>query len=286
MTVRFLRNGVKVSGLGVGADGETDIRGNSNKGEITSGERVRAKRRGRKPALHPEARSNTSTYKSWENARQRCRNPRHPQYADYGGRGIRCDISVIDIISTIGPRPGLDYSLERISLDRGYECGNLTWATRREQARNRHTTTFLAHAGERLPIVVWAERLGLSASTISNRLARGWTVERALTTPKPDEAAQKAARKAAWEAKVSREATDKRWEEGTEMLKALCAQYPAVVASRGAHSVPARFLRKKVEFTLDVYLEDYPMRWWLLSDEVVSSVLADNPTAAEIEDAL
>lgn len=36
----------------------------------------------------------------------------------------------------IGPRPpGL--TLERVDNERGYEPGNVTWATRSEQARNR-----------------------------------------------------------------------------------------------------------------------------------------------------
>ena len=37
--------------------------------------------------------------------------------------------------------------------------------------------------GERLTIREWAERTGIPANVISNRLNRGWTPERAVNTP-------------------------------------------------------------------------------------------------------
>lgn len=37
----------------------------------------------------------------------------------------------------VGPRPSLAYSLDRIDNDRGYEPGNVRWATDSEQQQNR-----------------------------------------------------------------------------------------------------------------------------------------------------
>jgi hypothetical protein len=42
---------------------------------------------------------------------------------------------------------------------------------------------WLEMGGERLTIVQWSKRLGIPKSTIGGRLRRGWSVERALTTP-------------------------------------------------------------------------------------------------------
>ena len=42
----------------------------------------------------------------------------------------------------------------------------------------------LAHRGRSMTIVRWAEETGLTRSTIRGRLAMGWSVERALETPR------------------------------------------------------------------------------------------------------
>ena len=81
----------------------------------------------------------------WTNITQRCTNPRHPDYAYYGARGItiysRWQGSSLpfreDILGELGPRPDSSYTLDRKDNSKGYEPGNLRWATRSEQALNR-----------------------------------------------------------------------------------------------------------------------------------------------------
>ena len=75
-------------------------------------------------------------------AKKRCTNVCAPAYKNYGGRGIAfCFVSVRAgvqwVLDTLGPRPSAQHSLDRIDNDRGYEPGNLRWATRSEQARNK-----------------------------------------------------------------------------------------------------------------------------------------------------
>lgn len=72
----------------------------------------------------------------------RCTNPKQPHWEHYGGRGIGvCQRwrSFEAFIADMGRRPTGPprYTLERINNDRGYEPGNVKWATYSEQQRNR-----------------------------------------------------------------------------------------------------------------------------------------------------
>jgi hypothetical protein len=73
--------------------------------------------------------------------RQRCLNPRSPAFANYGERGILIYPPWIDSFETfladVGPRPSGMYSLDRIDVNGHYEPGNVRWATRSQQAKNR-----------------------------------------------------------------------------------------------------------------------------------------------------
>jgi len=82
----------------------------------------------------------TPEYGSYHAAKKRC-NPKHKdKYPDYAGRGIRFKFKNFQqFLDHIGPRPEpkVNYSLERIDNDGHYELGNVKWATKLEQARNR-----------------------------------------------------------------------------------------------------------------------------------------------------
>lgn len=71
--------------------------------------------------------------------RQRCRNPRHPNYLDYGGRGIEIDPSweiYRDFLADMGkPLPRM--TLERRDNEKGYSKENCYWATMKEQNENK-----------------------------------------------------------------------------------------------------------------------------------------------------
>jgi len=70
-------------------------------------------------------------------AKSRCQNPRVASYHNYGGRGIQFKFtSFDDFISEIGSRP-IGYTLDRINNEGHYELGNIRWASRQEQNKNR-----------------------------------------------------------------------------------------------------------------------------------------------------
>lgn len=76
-------------------------------------------------------------YSAFIMARKRCRNPKDPGYADYGGRGIEFRFSTIEEwMAEVGMKPSPQHSIDRINNDGHYEKGNLRWATRSQQARN------------------------------------------------------------------------------------------------------------------------------------------------------
>jgi hypothetical protein len=82
---------------------------------------------------------------AWQNAIQRCENPRFPRYQDYGGRGIafhpawRHDFRAF--LRDVGPRPSAQHSLDRVDVNGHYEPGNVRWATTAEQNRNQRRPT-------------------------------------------------------------------------------------------------------------------------------------------------
>lgn len=78
---------------------------------------------------------------AWYGMLSRCHNPSNAGYRNYGGRGIAVCAewrhSFDAFFAHIGPRPGHGYSVDRINNDGNYEPGNVRWATRVEQERNK-----------------------------------------------------------------------------------------------------------------------------------------------------
>jgi hypothetical protein len=82
-----------------------------------------------------------SEYGPWRRMKGRCYDKNNNRYPLYGARGIQvCDRWRDDFwqfLSDVGPRPGPTYSLDRIDCNGNYELGNVRWATREEQQRNK-----------------------------------------------------------------------------------------------------------------------------------------------------
>lgn len=141
----------------------------------------------------------STEWRAWSCMKGRCHNPNNESYPAYGGRGLKvCDgwrNSFEAFHASLGPHPGQGYSLDRIDSTMGYHCGsceqcitngwvlNCRWATAADQARNRRSARLLEHAGETLCLADWSLRFGLSPGRVQQRLAKGWTVKRALETP-------------------------------------------------------------------------------------------------------
>lgn len=134
-------------------------------------------------------------YQLWRNMLDRCSRCKF-----YTSRGItvcsRWASSFTDFRNDVGVPPA-DKSLDRINNDHGYWCGNANcadcgparrdanwhWATRIEQARNTIRNHIVAYDGKSQCIAAWASDLGMTTNKLWKRLKRGWSAEKALTTP-------------------------------------------------------------------------------------------------------
>lgn len=134
---------------------------------------------------HARAGATTPEYVLWANMKSRCGDPKDPSFDYYGGRGVtvcaRWRDSFEAFLDDVGRRTTPAHSLDRIENARGYEPGNVRWATRKEQMRNTRASRVLEHKGKSLSIAEWAERTGLAYGTLYMRIASGWPVAEALT---------------------------------------------------------------------------------------------------------
>jgi len=113
----------------------------------------------------------------------RCYNKNTNNYHRYGGRGIKvCDRwlkSFKKFYSDVGKRPGKGYSLDRIENNGNYEPDNCEWVTQRTQCRNTSRNTYI----NGVLVIELLEKHGIDRRTFKDRLAKGMSVDEALTAP-------------------------------------------------------------------------------------------------------
>jgi hypothetical protein len=136
----------------------------------------------------------TRLYQVWKNLRSRCNNENHPQWADWGGRGItvcpewddfqvfydHC-LSLLPAGSTDVPRGLL---IDREKNDKGYYPGNVRFVDRQTQNRNRRSVQWITIDGVTKMLTEWLLAYGISAQAFYARRRRGMSVIEALTAPK------------------------------------------------------------------------------------------------------
>lgn len=85
----------------------------------------------------------SSEYSSWGSMKGRCLDKNNKDYPRWGGRGITVFLDWIDSFEAfyehVGQRPR-GTTLDRINNTKGYEPGNVRWATPSQQQRNRRNT--------------------------------------------------------------------------------------------------------------------------------------------------
>ena len=138
----------------------------------------------------------TVLYSVWRGLRQRCNNPKHASYHNYGGRGIKVceewdksfqsfyDWSYANGYSTENQKDEkLKLTIDRIDNNGNYEPSNCRWVDRKTQTRNMRTTRFITFNGQNKSVSEWCEIYGIKLQTFNTRIRNGWSIEEALTKP-------------------------------------------------------------------------------------------------------
>lgn len=126
----------------------------------------------------------TSIFASWRSMKQRCLNPTHHQFHNYGGRGVQlCERwqSFENFLADMGERPE-GTTLDRIDIDGNYEPANCRWADVETQRNNCRNSKIIEFAGKRLGVSQWARELGIRRETIWARIRAGCSVQETLST--------------------------------------------------------------------------------------------------------
>lgn len=132
--------------------------------------------------------ADTPIHRVWSGMRKRCRDPKCAIWPYYGGRGITvCERwqTFANFYEDVGSSwaPGL--TLERIDNDGNYEPGNVRWATRAEQARNRRSNVYIDTPAGRLTITDAATTFGIDRLVLRYRVKKGWPADQLFRAVAP-----------------------------------------------------------------------------------------------------
>ncbi len=123
----------------------------------------------------------------YKHMKQRCYNLNKTRFSDYGGRGIKiCDRwleSFENFYEDMGTPPTNLHQLDRVDNEGDYSPDNCKWSTPSENNRNKRDSHMLTYNGVTQCVTAWADELNIDASTLFNRIARGWDDEKVITTP-------------------------------------------------------------------------------------------------------
>ena len=125
----------------------------------------------------------------WNGIKKRCLFENDARYHQYGGRGIKMDMSwaeSFDYFADWALANGYrdDLTIERIDVNGDYCPDNCTWITIRDQANNKRDTIWVDYHGRRVQLIKICNEKGLKYDAIHNRITvMGWDAEKAIDTP-------------------------------------------------------------------------------------------------------
>jgi hypothetical protein len=117
----------------------------------------------------------------------RVRSRDHERYPTYVDREVHPEWEDFEafrdyVNDHLGTRPD-GMSLDRKDNAKGYVPGNLRWATRIQQVRNRKSNVIITVGDISRCLTEWAEVTGIPAHVIHSRRRAGWTDQLAVAVP-------------------------------------------------------------------------------------------------------
>ncbi len=173
---------------------------------------------------------------------ERCYVEESQSFEWYGARGINVCEEWFDFEAFFefwGEPPFPDATIGRIDNDGNYTPENCRWETQAQQNNNSVRSRRITWKGKTQTIRDWACEYNVGTGRLSERLRRGWDIERALTTPCPKSFEQ--------EAKERKECADRLWKLNGHLYSArsrhrrnirLSLQTQDLLAVEGADPAP------------------------------------------------
>ena len=131
--------------------------------------------------------STSRLYRIWKDIIRRCEDPRRRGYADYGGRGIEIceEWKSYEMFREWALSHGYNESLsiDRINNDEGYCPANCQWTDDITQANNKRSNHLITVGNKTMTMAQWSRETSIPYSALQARIAAGWDVEDAVTTP-------------------------------------------------------------------------------------------------------
>ena len=119
-------------------------------------------------------------YQIWAQMKQRCNNPNHGNYSNYGGRGIVvCEQwlnSYSNFIGDMGNRPTDNHSIERKDVNGPYSPENCLWIPLKEKQLNKRDSAVINVGDVFGKLTVLCEVEGKVRNTKPNSLRRYFKV--------------------------------------------------------------------------------------------------------------
>ena len=128
-------------------------------------------------------------YCIWQDMKRRCYSQDRKDSKNYFLKGIKVCDEWLDFINfkewALSNGYNDKLTIERKDNSKNYCPENCLWVEKSYQSKNRTSNHYITYNGETKTLSDWAKELNINRLTLSSRLSRGWSIEKAFNT-KPD----------------------------------------------------------------------------------------------------